>query len=429
MSTVLDIPTETNEVNNNETQQHVEAITNIAMNCNEVVFSVSWFSQSRQVDAETKAAMAAVVAGQSKGFGVSKRLLSSSHPLLSELNAARRTLNAWRDSYTIVKAGGGVQDNAIEGGVRLIRVEDISEFERGFRHRRDELYRIADRVQEHMNQSFTDVDGQTYPPILELERQRLGAQFAAKDYPQNLRAAIFVSDPAYRSYAPSVRLPNDIYQRECRRVANEIDRTIETATAYVVDEIQTAFETLSNQLVSRIRLHVHEDDTEMRRFDQGEIVRQTTAADGTVTVRIRYRVDDNTAKSGKKSVVEDMQFPSEEAFKNRMHPLETNERKVITTSSIEHILEKLSQFGRVKTMLGQQGNQMDTVLNQVRAQFSSVGSTAVDIAKEFKNSPRTRRQLASALNDAVENLLDQAEDVKRVRRAVNLESIRLWEKE
>lgn len=409
-------------------QQHSEAIANIAMNCNEVTFSISWLSQSKQVDAATKEQMISVVNGQKKGFGVSKRLFTSSHPLIDELNAARRNILAWRDSFTIVKAGS-TATNDIEGGVRLIRIEDIPEFERGFYYRRDLLYSAADAVTRCLNSTYMDSNGQTWQSILDLERERLGIQFNVKDYPENLRDKIFVSEPSYQAYQPSVRLPSEIYARECRRVAKEIDRTIETATNYVTEEINTAFETLANQLVNRVRVNIHEDDQEFQHLKDAEIVRQTVNGDGSVTICLRYRVDDANSKSGKTTITQNLNFPSEEAFKARLHPLETSERRTITTSSIEHILEKLSQFSRVKTMLGAQGEQMDSVLNNIRRQFSSVGQDAVEIAKEFKSSARSRRQLASALSDAVDNLVEQAAEVKKVRRAVNPEAIKLWEKD
>jgi hypothetical protein len=37
--------------------------------------------------------------------------------------------------------------------------------------------------------------------------------------------------------------------------------------------------------------------------------------------------------------------------------------------------------------------------------------------------------LATALTSSVETLLEQADDVKKVRRAVNLDAIKLWEKD
>jgi hypothetical protein len=399
---------------------HAATITNIALNCQEVTYACSWFSQSKQVDAKTKFEMVSVVSGQSKGFGVSKKLLTSGHPLLSELSTCRRNIHAWRDAFTIVKANAA-NDTTIEGGVRLIRVEDMEEFERGFFLRRDQLYSAADRVTEHLNVPYTDADGTVWDSILDLDRQRLGDQFNLRDYPDSLRQVITVSDPVYTAYKPSVRLPAAIYQRECSRVASEIDRTIQTATDYITSELQTAFETLANQLVQRTRVHPHEMDTEIVRFTNAEVVRQTVNGDN-ITVELKYAVD------GDKKVTEVLTMPTE-TFKTRFCPVETEERKRITTSTIQHIMEKLNGFGHIRSMLGAQGVQMDAALDQIRAQFSRVGGRSEEIAHEIKSSRSFRKSLATALTSSVETLLEQAEDVKKVRRAVNLDAIKLWEKD
>ena len=162
-------------------------------------------------------------------------------------------------------------------------------------------------------------------------------------------------------------------------------------------------------------------DTEIVRFTNAEVVRQTVSGDN-ITVELKYAVD------GDKKVTEVLTMPTE-TFKTRFCPVETEERKRITTSTIQHIMEKLNGFGHIRSMLGAQGVQMDAALDQIRAQFSRVGGRSEEIAHEIKQSKSFRKSLATALTSSVETLLEQADDVKKVRRAVNLDAIKLWEKD
>lgn len=416
---------------------HQKAVDDLATKCQEVSYRVSWLPTSRKASDATKNRMVETVGGTKDGFSISKRLFASKHPLVAELNTARRRIDEWRDSFTIVKSAevhdetrGNDRRPTIEAGVRLIRDADIEEFDRGFRVRVEQLLAAADKAQQYMKRGYA-TEAKEYPSIMDMDRERLGRDFNEADYPENLTDCIKVTLPSYHEYKVSIRLPKEVYERETARLRETLSRDLEAAVAYACEMFQDSFLTLAQQLVNRTRINPAAKGP-FGKYVGAEVVslksnkQDKTIPEGFVVPEIRYKEPDPERGEGKtKSVIVTLEQMTNSRYHEVLKPVTTEERKKITSSVIEHIQSQMADFVRLKDMMGDYGSNMDTMLDQVRELLATAGGkgTSEEIAAEIKNSNSFRTNLAATLEAVVSDLENTSVEIKKVRRSVSRKNV------
>lgn len=432
--------------------QHIDAVHDLAGNCMEVAYEVYGLPGNRSASDGTRNKMVETVGGKKNGYSISKRLFCSKHPLIKELNAARRKLDQWRDSFVIVKAAEQATDqegrDKITAGVRLIMAKDIPEFEAGFKVRVDEYYAAADCVEKHMKETYHD-GKKEWPSILDADKEVLGTDFNIQDYPQKIRDYVRVVMPTYSSYAVSLKLPAEVRKRQEERIAEALSGTLETATSYICDTLTDVFTQFANQLVNRTRFYPDQDGP-LGMYHGAELVKLRTHADddevprGKVIVVARYKtivknvteavVDPETgfvvqpAGEGEKELTVTAEigtFGEGADYEKRLKPQTTEERKNLTKSTLDNLFEQLNTVSKVKDMLGPYGSSIETTVEKIRTLMTSAGKTSESVLGEAKNSKFFRDKFAAALRDATAELGETVETAKKVRRRINTKLIGL----
>lgn len=411
-----------------------EAVQYLALKCMEVEYSISGLPAARQASATAKEAMVRAVDGKAKGYSVSKRLFASNHPLIGELNAARRRIDEWRDAHTIVKsAEAETRDGklAVAPGVRLIQTDTIPEFDKGYHVRVAQLYEAAAAVQEHMRKEYV-VGGKVWPSILDMDRERLGKDFNEADYPADVRDCIRATDPTYRDYKVAIQLPEEIRKRQEARLHDALSSTIEAAVDALTGTLTETFETLANQLVTRTRIYPPVKDP-LGSFSGAELIRTVEHDDGTLTLTVRC-VDARQADRAAAAVA-DLARPRAREFEigpisradyvGRLRPLATDEKKKITTSVIDNLFTQLRNFSNLKDMLGAPGAKIEAALDQVRALLAAGGGSGAAVADELKKARTFRAGLSAALEQVTTELARNAEEVRAVRKKIKGRTVEL----
>lgn len=395
-----------------------EAVKALTMSCHEVEYTISMLPTSRQASAATKDEMVAVVGGKRGGYSVSKKLFASDHPLIKELNGVRHKIEAWRDAFTIVKSADVEDKNgklAVSPGVRLIRNEDIAEFDAGYKRLADELYAAAAMVRDHMHVPYV-VGGKTYPSILDADREKLGSDFNPADYPPDPSTCVRAGMPQYRDYSISVKLPKEIYKRQEERLKDAMTGTVDAAVSALTDTLLETFETIAGQLSTRTRVNPVAG-SKWAKYDGSEVVNLTTRPDGSLSFMLRWREMDKGGKE--RTVTEQFDAVPKDEYEKVARPVATNEKKKVTQSTIENLMTQLENFGRVKSMLGEPGSRIDDALRRVRDMLASAGRQSGDIAEEVRNAQSFRTSLKKALEETGALIGEVAQTVTRERRKVS----------
>lgn len=396
-------------------ETHKATVNNLIMNCRLVRYTVSWFSKTKKVSKNAKSQMVGVVNGKSEGYSASKRLLSSSHDAMKKLNEAKRKLDECRNAYTVVKTTVAQNDSVeVQGGVRLICLKDIEEFDREFQTHVEELMQEAKNVQLAL------------PEIKALDRKRLGTEFNDDDYPADIGTEIAVNGPFYSQFVLDTKLPKVIYERQEQLLAEEINGSVVGASNYISNELINAFDDLARQLVSRHT--VHPTDADYTHLNGGELLgvsrnrNNPSIQEGYVLATISMNESEGIKK---KKVSYEVGPMKEEDFNRIFIPTPTSDNRKLYDSTFDKVLGWLENFNRIKGTIGNYGDQMDNGLNLLRTKLSEIskysqGKSTSAMTDLVKENNVIRQQLAESLNEAVANLQATTVSVQRsARRNIN----------
>ena len=190
-----------------------------------VRLSISWLGVRRTLNREQQHQAAETFDAAGEYVAASKKLLDTRHPAFQAVARVRgRAVALWK----------GVTLPFPEPGVRLIKQDEIADFDRRMTELAAELAAAVATLDER------------YAELRELARERLGRLYEAGDYPLRLTDEFAfawdyppVEPPDYLQ-----RLHPELYERECRRVAQQFDEAVQLA--------EQAFCTEFGSLVSRL---------------------------------------------------------------------------------------------------------------------------------------------------------------------------------
>ena len=191
--------------------------------------SLSWFGTRKTLTPE-QVAQAADTFGAEGGFlSAGKKLLDTRHPAFKAVTAVKnRVVSFWK----------GVSLPYPEPGIRLIRQDQVEEFDARMGEFRDELVEAVRGLDRH------------YSELKSAARQRLGTLYNAADYPESLVGLFAIEHdfPSLEAPAYLAQLNPQLYEQECQRVQARFDEAVRLAEEAFTAELAKLVSHLTERL-------------------------------------------------------------------------------------------------------------------------------------------------------------------------------------
>jgi len=223
------MPTLTASESATDTENHSNAAERLRTTMAATRVSFTWLGVRKTLSPAQKAQAADQFDAAAKFLSATKKLLDTEHPLFRSVTAVRgKVLQHWKD-LTLPYP---------EPGLRLIRQQDVGEFDRSMQRFRAEL---ASAVTE-LDDAFLD--------LRSVARERLGQLFNASDYPVSLKGEFAVTweFPAVEPPNYLQQLNPALYEQQCQRVQSRFDEAVQLAEQAFLEELSKLVEHLSERL-------------------------------------------------------------------------------------------------------------------------------------------------------------------------------------
>ena len=194
-----------------------------------VRLSISWFGVRKSLTSDQKAQAADAFGAEGEFLSAGKKLLDTRHPAFKLVTGVRtRAVNYWK----------GVSLPFPEAGIRLIPQDEIDRFDQKMESLKTELEEAVWRLDEH------------FAELKDAARQRLGSLFNSADYPESLQGLFKIEHdfPAVEPPDYLRRLNPELYERECRRVADRFDQAVQLAEEAFTSELSKLVSHLTERL-------------------------------------------------------------------------------------------------------------------------------------------------------------------------------------
>ena len=191
--------------------------------------SFNWMGVRKSLSTNQRDQAADSFGAEGKYLSAGKKLLDTSHPAFKAVTSIKsRTVSYWK----------GISLPFPEPGVRLIRQDDITDFDNHIAAFREELDEAVAKLDRH------------YDELRSAARQRLGDLYNVSDYPPSL-AGIFAIEHDYPSVEPPDylrQLSPELYQQECQRVQSRFDEAVQLAEQAFTEELAKLVSHLTERL-------------------------------------------------------------------------------------------------------------------------------------------------------------------------------------
>lgn len=191
--------------------------------------SFTWFGVRKTLSADQKAAAAEQFGAAQDSLSASKKLLDTTHPRFKAVTAVRGAIAAgWKRCSLPFP----------EAGIRLLKRDDISQFDATMRRFQDELETAVFELDAH------------YAELRESARRSLGSLFNSDDYPATL-AGLFSVQWDYPSVEPPnylMELSPRLYEQECARINARFDEAFRMAETAFTEEFAKTVSHLCERL-------------------------------------------------------------------------------------------------------------------------------------------------------------------------------------
>ena len=191
--------------------------------------SISWFGVRKSLTREQKSQAAESFGAESDCVSAAKKILDTRHPAFKTVSSVRgRVVALWRSMSLAYP----------EPGVRLIRQDDIQDFE-------GRMTALCADLEE----AVAALDEQ-YVELRSAARLRLGSLYNSLDYPDSLRG-LFSVEWDYPSFEPPSylrQLSPELYQQECARIQGRFDEAVRLAEEAFSSELAKLVSHLTERL-------------------------------------------------------------------------------------------------------------------------------------------------------------------------------------
>jgi hypothetical protein len=194
--------------------------------------SLSWFGTRKTLTAEQKSQAADTFGAESNFLSAGKKLLDTTHPAFKAVtNVKGRIISLWKS----------ISLPYPEPGIRLVRQDDIDDFNTKMESLQQELAIAVQALDRH------------YYELQSAAREQLGSLYNSADYPASLSGLFQVSWDF-----PSVEPPDylqqlhpDLYRQECERVTARFDDAVRLAEQAFIEELQDLVSHLTERLTGK----------------------------------------------------------------------------------------------------------------------------------------------------------------------------------
>jgi hypothetical protein len=381
----------------------------LQMQCMQVDIEIAWFSTTRQAGNDEAAAMLRPVNASRKGVSITKRLFSSKHEAVKNANAARQRLRAYIESMTIPVAAIVPRDAVDpaaylmkQPSTRLILRSDIDEFDNRVQQLTAELYTAARALDDAVDE------------IKALDRQTLGTLYDDDNYKIKPSEQIAVRGPLLSEVGFRADFA-DIAPRACERamaqLRAQLQNTVTIASQEFSSGLAEAAESIAAQLANRTRLRPLSSHKRYAELYEAEVVNELRHADdadvqeGHVLLQVRLK---KARGSGKSDSV--WLEPMSEAAYAALRPTETDERRKVYDTTVEHLREQMQMFHKVREMLGSDADGLGAVIDNLEQLLTLRNRPARtdELVRTMRTSSDFRNQFRQGLQGVVQQLRDSA---------------------
>lgn len=365
-------------------------VTDFVNQCTKVTIDCSWLPNKRTVSKETKDRLADIVGGKKKRFSGTKTLFNPTMDCIQAYSLAKSQFEDIRRKWLInLGKYGKASDVTTDGGaVYVLRVEDVSSFEREFEIARRNIYVSRDRIIAEL------------PAIRENARRELGTEYNESFYTPETINNIDIQAPVYSSFSVDVRVPAHIQSRQLEALHQQAAATIESGVSRMVNEFAQYFLTAMNQF--RRRKTIHPERThEMAGWNGAEVVTEflpqhdpDNIPSGSIKIELRK-------KSATSSVTERFIMTREEYA--ALRPRETDENRQLRGDVIGDIRTRLQEFQRLRSVFGSSGMQLHDAFSQLETVLGTLPSSE-DAIKDRLRSSSVGQQIAQTMVETLDDL-------------------------
>lgn len=358
---------------------------------------------------------------------------ASRDPLIQEGAALKRLMASIRNQctipeYTLTSSASGTKTQAEKvAGSYLIEACAVEEFLSSFNAVRTQYLNWGKKVSEYTN----------YQKLRTADELALGKdwQVIAPRYPsaEALADAITCDMPRIEPFNASFSLEdlapataNLLREQAEARLAASVDG----AVSELILEFKEMVESVAKNCGKRIRLlppmeHKRQDlryaevQTIFRHADDPTIPEDKML----VTVQRCSPKDNDSSKFIQTGKTEDFLWSQNDY--NELRPYETDENKVLSSSSFDNLIWLAKKIQSVKSMLGDAAGAADLtkLAEEVTTTLGSMGGSAADITKQIKNSSFARAQTKITFNNFLDKLTTQEIEVRqqsKMRRKIRV---------
>jgi hypothetical protein len=369
--------------------------------------SFSWFAVNRGFDTETKNQIAMSLGiDDVSAVSAGKRLYDTKHPLIRKANEIRTRIGNYWTAMTLPMAQSHVDEIRIEGGVRLIRRDQIDTMH----NRMTAFLSEAKTIEAELNLNRHE--------ILEASQQMLGDKFDAKDYPETFKLAFRWGFPSVEIPAYLEKLAPAVYQAELTAAKQRFENTYELATVTFMSELKDVIATWVDRLGPVTRLYPPLGHPKREYFESEVLARVThQMAPNEVPqdmVKLQIRL-----KQVVKGVKEVWTEPMTMAQYNDLKPTAlATEKKTFRESTVTNLFEMLARFRNLGGTMSA-SKEIEQIIDAAQKHLSQVNDPA-DAADELRKSRSFRQtthnlmaQLNTKLDDAIVSFTQKRRTVIR----------------
>jgi hypothetical protein len=188
-----------------------------------------WLGVNRKMEQGWKSEMAKMIEADEDSLSIQKRIFNMKIPVLKEMTKIRNSIKEYWDKATLPY---------IEEGVRLLKKDDLEEFNNTMKDWQEELNKAAHSVQNGRED------------IIDEAKSRLGKAFNPDNYPDNL-ATLFGIEWSFPSLEPPefiAKLNPKLYEEERQKAEARLKEAVELAEQAFLQEMKGLIEHLHEKL-------------------------------------------------------------------------------------------------------------------------------------------------------------------------------------
>lgn len=403
----------------------------IIKECSKVRVFRSWLSTSTRIADDVLEDMIDAPKKVKAALTVSKRTIKSNHDAWKAASQAYAAVEHYVNGMTIpliALRGGGGEETTVrkDGGVRVIQKKDMAEFDAHMHYLQGVLKSAVDQLQAAWPQIIAD-----QKPRLDALNEKL---FNASDYPEDITQLITVGwgyepiglDADWKTLCP------EIYEREAASAKKKCEAVVENAAAEFAKTFVEVMSQAARSFGCRTRLNPTAGGQHMRckvgdqeilcDLTDAEVIETKAHADdaeipeGLILVKVRLK----KVGKGQPADVWLAEPNDRQAWNARFRPYETAEKRIIHTSTVDHLKDQLETFLRVGDLLGPYKEAIAGSVAKVREMLTKGAAdlNTTKIADELRKGTFFRNELKTSLENVAGAVQTAMRDTVVRRRTI-----------